>query len=175
MLLVASIAALLQLKHLRLSNQLTAYLHVMEKLWSPEMVAARVWLESQDFSDLSVLDAAYNDPRVRMVGSFFQGVGRLFNCGVLDEGLFGPPLLANFPLVWKSLKPIAVRHRALLKMPVYSDVEYVVYRYAKGLSTMSLKPYAADFARQLDIEDLSERCARAASDALSAKAPQTAV
>ncbi len=79
------------------------------------------------------------------------------NFGVLDENLFGPPLLATFPLAWRSLKPIAMKYRAEPRMPIYSDIEYVVYRYAKGLSTMNLKPYTEDFHKQLGIEDLPDQ------------------
>jgi hypothetical protein len=49
--LVAAIAAMLQLRHLRLANQLECYLNVTTVMQSPEVIEARRFLESQVFTD----------------------------------------------------------------------------------------------------------------------------
>ena len=50
--LVGSVAAIMQLKHLRLTYQIESYVDLMGRLNSPEMVAAREYLEACDYHDL---------------------------------------------------------------------------------------------------------------------------
>lgn len=47
--LVGAVAAIVQLKHLRLTYQIETYIELMRQLNSPEMVAAREYLEKCDF------------------------------------------------------------------------------------------------------------------------------
>jgi hypothetical protein len=120
--LVAAVAAVLQLRHLRLANQLESYLEVMTAQQSPEFIEARRFLQSQDFTDPVVLRAATFpelDNRIVAIGAHFQFVSRLLNLGVLDEELFAS-YYDIAPRVWNDLD----RHR----IPGLSDRE-------KGLVT----------------------------------------
>ena len=49
--LVGAVAAIVQLKHLRLTYQIGTYVDLMGRLNSPEMVAAREYVETCDFHD----------------------------------------------------------------------------------------------------------------------------
>lgn len=174
-LLVASIAAVLQLRHLRLSNQMTAYFHIMERIHSPEFLEARQSLESLDLRDPGTLDDIIDNnsaenQHVRMVGNLFQSAARLMNFGVLDEDLFGP-IAALAASTWKLLKPWAYEYRRRHSMPLWADIEYLTFRYATGRSKFTLRPYAADFCERIGVERYPQTAARLASDALMPEPP----
>jgi hypothetical protein len=148
---IAAIAAVLQLRHLRLANQLQCYLEVMEGLQSPEISEARRFLQSLDFSDPETLRATTVpelDPRIVALGVHYQLVSRLLNRGVLDEELF----LAyhdTVSRVWRQLQPVAAVMRARTNSALWIDVEYLAYRSEKkGLLQKFLSRYPTDFARQ---------------------------
>ncbi len=169
-LLAGSIAAVLQLKHLRLSNQLSAYLDIEREYHSPELLAARMWLEAQDFNDPVVLEAAVRDggdPRIRTVGNYLEGIAQLVNDGVLDKGI-AKRFLAAAPFYWKFLKPVALELRSQIGLPVWVDVEYLVYRYATGRSKLKLSTDFSRFLREsCGIADPTATFVQAAADALS--------
>lgn len=168
-LLIGSIAAVLQLRHLRLSNQLAVYLHLMKELQSSEMIEARHYIESQDFSKPDVAKAALAegmDPRVRTIGTYFQACARLVNLGLLDEDLLAP-LIIIAPSVWKSLAPIAKQLRAQTGLMLWGDIEYLVYRYAKQQSTIRIRPWNADFVERTHFKGFPERFASLAAEALT--------
>ncbi len=175
-LLVASIAAVLQLRHLRLSNQMTAYFHVMERLYSPEFVEARQSLESLDLRDPATLDSiiaenSLENHHVRIIGNLFQSVARLMNFGVLDEDLFNP-IAALAASTWKSLRPFAYEYRKRHGMPLWGDMEYLTFRYATGRSKFTLRPWAADFCERIGVEGYPQTAASLASDALMPERPK---
>jgi hypothetical protein len=154
---VAAIAAVLQLRHLRLANQLQCYLEVMTGLQSPEMSEARRFLQSLDFSDPATLRAMTVpdlDPRIVALGVHYQLVSRLLNRGVLDEELF----LAyhdTVSRVWKQLQPVAAVMRERTNSPLWIDVEYLVYRSEKkGLMQRFLNRYPLDFTRQTTLANM---------------------
>ena len=73
--LVGSAAAIVQLKHLRLTYQIETYTELMRQLNSPEMVAARQYIETCDFHDPVTLQNALSegvDHRVLMYGGFIK-------------------------------------------------------------------------------------------------------
>jgi hypothetical protein len=149
---VAAIAAILQLRHLRLANQLQCYLEVMTGLQSPELTEARRFLQSVDFSDPEALRAATVpelDPRLVALGVHYQLVSRLLNRGVLDDELF----MSHYdtaPRIWKQLQPVATVMRERTNSPLWIDVEYLVYRNEKkGLLRKYLRKYPTDFTDRL--------------------------
>ncbi len=175
-LLVASIAAVLQLRHLRLSNQMTAYFHIMEGIYSPEFLEARQSLESLDPRNPATLDAmiakdSAENQHVRIVGNFFQSTARLMNFGVLDEDLFNP-IAALAASTWRLLRPFAYEYRKRHDMPLWADIEYLAFRYAVGRSKFTLQPYAADFCERVGIEGYPQTAAGLASAAFMAEPPK---
>ncbi len=167
-LLAASIAAVLQLKHLRLSNQLLVFLNAAEAYQSQDLTEARVWFESQDFRDPSVVDAACSnggDPHVRVLGTYFDRIARLINLGLVDAGLF-QPITASMPFFWKRLHPIALRIGASAGLPIWADFEYLIFQYGTGRLKMNTHSYSKEFIKLLGAEDVPERFARLAAEAL---------
>jgi len=149
--LVAALAAVLQLRHLRLANQLHSYLEFMGVMQSPELMEARRYLESLDFGDPEVLRAHTTpelDPRIVAIGVHFQSVARLLNRGVLDEDLFAT-YFDIAPRVWKNLQPVAGVMRERRGTPMWIDIEYLVYRGEKrNLLYKYLSRYPDEFVRQ---------------------------
>jgi hypothetical protein len=152
-LLVAAIAAIVQLKHLRLANQMGSYLELMRQLSTPEMVAAREYVESCNFEDPEAVRQAFAgglDSRILIVGSFFQTACRLINFGILDRELFAPIVMV-VPGIWRALRPIAYEMRARTPgNPRWADIEYLVYRTRN--SPVSPKRYSAEFRSRIDFD-----------------------
>lgn len=150
-LLVASTAAVLQLRHLRLANQLQAYLDIMTSFQSPEMSTARHFLRTCDMTDpttVASLTSPVVEPRVLAVGAHFQMVARLLNRGVLDEELFAA-YHDTAPRIWTSLKPVADVMRRRASSPIWIDFEYLVYRSKRDrLVKRFLARYPADFVKE---------------------------
>lgn len=146
---IAAFAAVMQLRHLRLANQLQCYLEIMTGLQSPELTEARRFLQSVDFTNPEVLRAATVpdlDPRLMALGVHYQLVSRLLNRGILDDELF----MSHYdtaPRVWKQLKPVAAVMRERTNSPLWIDVEYLAYRNErKGLLRKYLRRYPAEFS-----------------------------
>ena len=152
-LLVGSIAAVIQLQHLRLSNQMGVYLDLMRQLNSPEMIAAREYVESHNFEDPETLREAFAgglDQRIIMVGGYYQVVARLINFRVLDRDLFAP-FNMTAPRVWRALRPLVYEMRRLFpENPRWMDLEYLVYNQRRV--PLSVKRYSADFRTRVGLD-----------------------
>ncbi len=131
--LVAALAAVLQLRHLRLANQLHSYLELSRVTQSREMIEARRYLQGQDFGDPETLRAATTpelDRRISTIAIHYQEVARLLNRGVLDQELFGA-YFDMTPRVWKQLQPVAAVIRERAGSPIWIDIEYLVSRISR--------------------------------------------
>jgi hypothetical protein len=152
--LVASTAAVLQLRHLRLANQLQAYLDIMTSFQSPEMNAARHFLSTCDMTDptmVASLTSPVVEPRVQAVGTHFQMVARLLNRGVLDEELFAA-YHDTAPRMWTRLKPVADILRRRTSSPIWIDFEYLVYRSKRDrLVEKFLSRFPAAFVEEAQV------------------------
>jgi hypothetical protein len=131
--LVGSVAAIVQLKHLRLTYQIETYIDLMGRLNSPEMVASREYFETCDFHDPAQLEKALHngvDHRVLMYGGFYQMVARLVNLGIADRDLFAP-IIMTCPQAWKKVGPLAYAWRERHPSnPRWADLEYLVFSTA---------------------------------------------
>jgi hypothetical protein len=139
-LLVGSIAAILQLRHLRLANQLEVYIQLIEQLQAADIVDARKYIETRDFNDPAVLEAAISpsiDPRIVALGVHLQSACRMLNLGLLDEELFFF-YSSIVPQVWIKLAPIAHALREREGTPRWIDIEYLVYRASKNKHLIKL-------------------------------------
>ena len=159
-LLVGAIAAVVQIRHLRLANQLEGYLQLMHEFNSSEMSEARAFVESADFTDPEALRAATQpqlDGRIRRVANHFQNVARLLNLGLLDERLF----LAHVDVAagtWRALRPVIYEIREKTGKPILIDVEYLVYRTAtERMITKAIARYPKAFLDRNNLGALGER------------------
>jgi len=151
--LIGSAAAVVQLKHLRLSNQLESYLDLMRQLNSPEMIEAREYTESCDFEDPEVLRKAFADGldrRLILTGGFYQVVARLINYGALDRDLFAP-IIMTAPRVWRALAPVVYEmRRRTPENPRWADLEYLVF--SQRNVPITAKRYSAEFRRRTGLD-----------------------
>ncbi|HTV75078.1 MAG TPA: hypothetical protein VMD47_10940 [Candidatus Acidoferrales bacterium] len=157
---VASFAALLQLKHLRLASQLESYAHCVNELQSAEITEARAFLETLDASDPAALEAAITphvDHRIAILGAHFQSICRLLNLGVLDERLF-VVYVSILPSIWSKLKPIAYALREREDAPRWIDIEYLVYRSRARKPLLAMRrDYDPLFLRETCLGAMLER------------------
>jgi hypothetical protein len=147
-LLVGSVAAILQLRDLRLANQLGVYIQLIEQMQSADIVDARKYIETRDFNDPAVLQAAISpsiDPRIVALGVHLQSACRMLNLGLLDDELFF--IYSSIaPQVWIKLAPIARALREREGTPRWIDIEYLVYRASKNKHLIKMaKRYEPSF------------------------------
>ena len=173
-LVVGSVAAVIQLKHLRLANQIDSYLAIMQRLASPEMVDAREYVESLNLEDPRALSAAFEnglDPRIMLFGGYCQMVARLINLGIADPVLFTSFRLAVAPM-WRSLRPIAyeMRRRGNGNMR-WLDIEHLVYRNQFDLRYSEVaRGYSPELLRQIGFPESIEIARRENTAALGTPA-----
>lgn len=166
--LVGSVAALVQLKHLRLTYQIETYVDLMGRLNSPEMVAAREYVDACDFHDPVLLEKALStgiDHRLLMYGGFYQTVARLINLGIADRDLFAAIIMTS-PQAWKKLRPVAYAWRQRHPSnPRWADLEYLVFTAAN--KPPSVRNYSAAFRTRIQMDRALEAWRIEAEDALS--------
>ena len=167
--LIGSIAAIVQLKHLRLTYQIESYIELMSQLNSPEMVAASEYVKTCDFHDPAVLEKTLRegvDQRVLRWGGFYQNVARLINLGIADPDLFAP-VVTIAPPVWKRLRPLVYAWRERHPSnPRWADIEYLVFN-AVNKPPFNAKRYSRAFRARVGIDRALELWQVEARDALS--------
>ena len=167
--LVGSVAAIVQLKHLRLTYQIETYIELMGRLNSPELVAAREYLEACDFHDPAQLEKALAegiDHRLLMYGGFYQSVARLINHGIADRELFAP-ITMTAPQVWKKLGPLAYAWRERHPSnPRWADLEYLVY-CSVDTPPFNARRYSAAFNARIQVDRALEAWHLEVEDAMS--------
>lgn len=169
--LVGTVAAIVQLKHLRLTYQIESYIELMGRLNDPEMVAAREYVETCDFSDPAVLVKALNegiDYRVLMYGGFYQQVARLINLGIADRDLFAPIIMVSAQ-VWKKLGPLAYAWRERHPSnPRWGDLEYLVF-HSVNKAPFNVRLYSRAFRARIQLDRAFEAWHAEAEDAINMK------
>ena len=167
--LAGTVAAIVQLKHLRLTYQIETYIELARQMNSPEMVAAREYIETCDFHDPATLQKALTegvDHRVLMYGGFYQSVARLVNLGIADRDLFAPFVMVS-PQVWKRLGPLAYAWRERHPgNPRWADLEYLIFSRV-GKRPFNTRKYDAAFAARIQLERAFEEWQVEAQEALS--------
>jgi hypothetical protein len=167
--LAGFVAAILQLKHLRLTYQIETYIELMRQMNSPEMVAAREYIESRDFHDPVTLQQALGegvDHRVLMYGGYYQTVARLINLGIADRDLFAPIIMTSAQ-VWKKLGPLASAWRERHPSnPRWADIEYLLFN-AVDKPPLNVRKYNAAFRTRIQLDRALEAWHIEAQDALS--------
>jgi hypothetical protein len=171
-LLVGSFAAIVQLRHLRQANQIESYVALMERLASPEMIEARSYVESEDFTDREKLAKHFElglDHRILLIGAFYQNVARLINYGILDRELFLGFTNSAF-VVWKAIQPIAYELRARHpENPRWMDIEYLVYSSHRDKTfARAANHYSAAFRERVGLADFASRAQQMSSEASTA-------
>ncbi|HET7813019.1 MAG TPA: hypothetical protein VFL13_01445 [Candidatus Baltobacteraceae bacterium] len=169
-LLGGTIAAIVQLRHLRLTYQIEAYLDVAQRSSSPDMVAAREYVESLNLDDPRELARAFEnglDSRIMLYGGHMQSVSRLINLGIADPRLFAP-FRFSAAAAWRALRPIAYELRRRTPGNLrWLDIEYLVYRNQFDLNYEALKRgYSTELVEAVGFRESIEIAHRHNAEAL---------
>ena len=166
-----AIAALIQLRHMRSSNQIVALNNIWQTAASADFRDASNFitqqlprlLEESDFRrkiiTSKVITALDEMAPVRFVGNFFETFGGFTKAGIVDERLaydvWGGPIV----LFWRLLAPIIANLRASTANPgLWENFEYLYVRcedyidkyqagsYPKGLRRATMPPLWPELA-----------------------------
>jgi hypothetical protein len=134
-----AIAALVQLRHMRSSNQITALSDLYEKQRLPEFIAARQFIFSglpekmQDpaFRYQVVHRAARTEEnaaviaKILEVGNYYEETGVLVRSGLVDREFFLRLYSANIAMAWEGLGEVIAIWRERFGSALYENFEYV--------------------------------------------------
>lgn len=132
--LASALAALVQLRHLRSSNQIAALTEFRERIESPEFRKAerfvsydlpRHYEEPGKYPDLFELPFTEEYRGVGVVGNFFETMGLFVKYGVIDSVLacdvWNVLVLRN----WRALAPMVAYARHELDDSLWENFEYL--------------------------------------------------
>lgn len=152
---IGSVAAVIQLRHARLSNQLEGYLSLYRQSNSAEMSDARTYVHQIPIADDAAAAkhvAAGIDPRISLVGNFLNELASLARARVLDRDLF-IPLLWQCTWLWPKLAPYARALRRRNSMPTWADIQYVAESSSNDYYLRRLRSlYPRAYRKILDID-----------------------
>ena len=138
LLAITTIAALVQLRHLRASNELAAVLAIERDFRSPEIQAALVFAQRELAGRLE--DPAYRrelgtpgyvDPRRHpemLLCNWFNRTGALVRAGLVKEGLFLDSFARLVVYYWQVLGPVVAVFRRTRGDGQYAGFEYLAHR-----------------------------------------------
>lgn len=119
----SAVAAMLQIRHIRGSNQISVFVEVRERIESPEFESASHFcqvqlpkrLEDPETRKRLVSFSDSEEARdIRKVANFFETLGAFVKRGVIDADLacdvWGGLVLAN----WNALEPVLTNRRAAM-------------------------------------------------------------
>lgn len=132
-------AALVQLRHLRVSNQIAAINEVMNVLQSPDFAETLRFLRAE-------LPALLQDPEVRralvgpswlhdvpeeyrrlsVVANYFEVLGSLVKNAIIDTRIVCELWSSIIVDLWEAFGPVVMQRRVVLEMPVlWENFEYL--------------------------------------------------
>mgnify|MGYP001478974860 CR=1 FL=1 len=131
----SAIAALLQIRHLRSSNQIAALNECRETIESADFQVAERFIALElgpKLSDPTVQSAlleqfmAKEYEPMRMVGNFFENMGVLVKSGIIDRyiacDIWNQVILRN----WNAMAPVVANRRAVLQLDaLWENFEYL--------------------------------------------------
>jgi hypothetical protein len=138
-----AVAALVQLRHTRSSNQIAAITSLHETLESERITRARRFVAEQlpklfaDPAGRSELGAEIFPPElgdVRDVGNFFDLMGAFVKLDIIDRTLACDLWDGIVFKTWKQLEPVAMIRRKVSYSGVWCDFEYLAVLCERSLS-----------------------------------------
>ncbi|MGC2128951.1 MAG: hypothetical protein WA629_02540 [Candidatus Aquilonibacter sp.] len=136
---MTAIAAIIQLRHLRSSNQIVAFNELRESFQTDEFATAARIIATE-------LPKVIDDPafryeiqhpetrtvethalltKVRMVGNFYESLGILVRTGLVDRDTVLEFWGAILPGAWKRIAPVTAIYRRRQGPAVYENFEYI--------------------------------------------------
>src|SRR5580700_3702950 len=138
-----AIAALVQLRHVRSSNQIAAITEMRETLESEKFTRAWRFVADQvprliaDPAGRNKLGAVTFSPEieaVRDVANFFEVMGAFVKLGIVDQALVCDLWDGVVFKSWKHLEPVVMIRRQVSSPGLWSNFEYLAVLCEKSLS-----------------------------------------
>jgi hypothetical protein len=162
-----AIAALIQLRHARGSNQIAALDELREAFQSSEFSEAQGFLDTRlseqlknpafryQWANRAARTEEFRDDieRVRLVGNYFEDVGALILAGLLDADLAISIYCADVTRAWDELEPLTAISRRLRGNAIWENFEYVAML---GKDWQKIHPHGAypRGAKRLQVNDV---------------------
>lgn len=155
-----AIAALVQIRHLRASNELDAFLNLSEALRKPELAAALRYVQTDltsklenpayrsELAHLGFIDSR-SHPEVDAC-NWFNEVGSLVKYRLIDERTFLDLFARLVIYYWGRLEPVIALVRRERGPAQYENFEYLVYLAERWRS----KHPAGDYPKRAARRDL---------------------
>ena len=134
----SAVAALVQLRHMRNSNQMVALNELRETMESAAFLAAyreirgpfQVRLAEPEFrhkvlSERSLSSLEAFQPAI-LIGNFYENAGGLVKHGIIDPEIFCDLWGATVEGAWESLQELIVNRRLIVGVGLYENFEYLV-------------------------------------------------
>jgi hypothetical protein len=134
---VAAFAAVVQLRHLRASNQLSGLLTILHYSQDPEEQKRRDFVlndletRMQDGDFRRSLTQLPIDPSVHIelkVCDFFEQVGNYVKRGLIDESAYLDTACDFVETMWEKLEPVIAIMRRTRDQTLYDNFEYLTAR-----------------------------------------------
>ena len=133
----AALAAIVQLRHLRQSNQINALLAILNQWNQPALLQAyvefsRIPAKLADPKYIELLDTPGSLDRGShqelLICDFWEQVGTYAKHGLLDERIFLDIVSAQVANAWKLAEPVIAILRATRDASVFENFEYLAVR-----------------------------------------------
>lgn len=168
-----AIAALIQLRHMRSSNQIAAVTTLQQKLESERMILARRFVAEEvpkllsDPAGRSKLGAEVLPAElegIRDVGNFFDLVGTFVQHGIVDRGLAVSLWDGLVVTAWRQLEAVVMIRRMVSAPGVWDGFEYFAVLgadsiartggdyYPRGMRRMTLDKRSSEFVAAFERE-----------------------
>jgi hypothetical protein len=156
-----AIAAIVQLRHMRGSNQITALNELRETMETPDFQAASHFVASE-------LPAKLRDPafryqvvhrfartdengllvtRINSLGNFYESMGLLVKTGLVEQKLVMEMWSSNVTLDWANLAPVAAMARRSAGDALWENFEYLAVLAQDWLAVHPKGTYPAGVRR----------------------------
>lgn len=156
----AAYAAIVQLRHLRQSNQIDALLEILNQWNQPALQAAYV-----EFSRISskLADPAYIELLKRpgsldrgthqefLVCDFWEQVGTYTKHGLIDERILLDVISAQVANAWNLVEPLIAALRSTRDLSVFENFEYLAVRATQWSRRYPQGTYPAGMPRMADL------------------------
>lgn len=156
----ASVAALVQLRHLRTSNHLSAMLEILNQWNLPAVQAAlsalrRIPEKMKDPAYVRVLNAPGSVDRVDypefLALDLWEQIGTYVKRGLIDESILFDITSAQILNAWKLAEPIISIVRARTGLSAFENFEYLAVRATLWNRRYPNGTYPANMSRMSDL------------------------
>jgi hypothetical protein len=161
-----AIAAVVQLRHARSSNQIAALNELRETQEAPDFLAARHFVEGElsrklqepAFRHQIAVPAARSDEtrpliaKILVIGNFYEGMGILAKTGLVDKELVLQNWCDNLIVAWQNLVPIAAILRRRVGDALWENFEYLTVLSQDWMTAHPKGTYPAG-VRRIEVKD----------------------